>query len=177
MKKENIFILASFGLMLVCVGFAWSAFVQKNEALTKLDTQVSSNVALQNKNDSLIFLLRSTPTDSGKNVVLNQLQLNAKEFTKLNDPSGYEQASQLEQEGFTAIAANNFDTALAKFKAAEATSPSFHMSYEISRLLNSKQRDFKNRDSLKSIKRQIINNYTWGTPKSLIDSLKIQVKQ
>jgi len=153
--------------------------VAKREEKLKADS--AQNLILQKDRDSLINkLLEFTrkndlvQNDSVKQLFQN-LQTVSEASTKLNDLPVYQQAAQLEKDGFAAIANNQFDSALAKFSKAEKVSPSFHMSYEISNLLKTQKQNFKDTASQKNIKTQIIKNYSWKAPPELLNKIKKQV--
>lgn len=86
-----------------------------------------------------------------------------------------EKALVYERNGFESLLKNNFDNALTNFTMAEATSPSFHMAYEISRLLKSKKSNFGDEAIRQKIKVQIVKKYSWKAPADLLDSLKKQI--
>ncbi len=149
-----------------------------------LQVQLTSNLALQERYDTLLrHLSDSIPKDinSVKNVpygkVFQDIKILQQESAKLNNPTQYTQALQLEKEGFTALVNNQFIIAMVKFTAAEKLSPSIHMSYEISRLLRKNKNKFDSPETQKEIKQEIIKRYSWGASRDLIATLKKQVNE
>ena len=199
MNKNNILIIASLLIMLFFCGIAYSLFskVEKekseNERLTKALQQ--KEIMIKNLLDSnKLFLSQSIETNRQlseyitKNnssistndtlkKILEKSETVAVDALKLNDLPKYQQASQLEKEGFTALANNQFDLALSKFNQVEKIYPSFHMSYEISRLLKKETANFNSPETQKNIKEQVIKNFSWKAPQDQIIILKRQVKQ
>ena len=108
---------------------------------------------------------------------VRKIKIGSDSVYKSKDSSLANKAAQLEREGFNALKNNNLEVALAKFKETEKTSPSYHMAYEISTLLNSeKKNDLKDPKTQTEVKKQILQKFSWRAPKDLLDSLKRQVK-
>jgi hypothetical protein len=149
----------------------------------KLTADSVKNVLIQRERDSLINKLIETSLMNNEmaqnDTAVQKLVQNIKKVSdasaKLNDLPGY-QASQLEKEGFEALANNQFDLALAKFTQAEKILPSFHMAYEISELLKKERTNFNDPEKQKNLKRLIIDKYSWRAPAKPIKQLKEQVK-
>jgi hypothetical protein len=198
MNKNNTLSLLSLLLMLCFCGFAYYLFSKvekeknKNELLTeelKKKEAVIKNLLDSNKiilaqsmeaNRQLSeYIIKSTenfpPSDTLKRIIEKSESV-ANEALKLNDLPKYQQAAKLEQEGFSALSQNKFDVALDKFAQVEKVSPSFHMAYEISKLLKKEKPNFENPESQKSIKEKIITNYSWKAPKEQVIILREQVK-
>jgi hypothetical protein len=189
---KNIIILVFLGLMAAAGIYSVSLFnkteQQKkiiSENQKKIQDQLDSNVILKSKYDEVIKRLQkielenNTPAggkDSVKNL-LEEFKNISEASTKLNNLPAYEQASQLEKEGFTAIANNQFDTALSKFNQIEKITPSFHSSYEISKLLTKQKANLNNPETQQNVKEQIIKNYSWKAPVEQVNKIEIQVKQ
>ena len=199
MNKNNTLSLLSLLLMLCFCGFAYYLFSKvekeksKNELLTKeLEKKEAVIKNLLDSNKIILaqsmeanrqlsdYLVKNTenfpPSDTLKKIIERSEKV-ATDALRLNDLPKYQQATKLEQEGFTALSQNKFDVALDKFDKAEKVSPSFHMAYEISRLLKKEKPNFENPESQKNIKEKIITNYSWRAPKEQLIILKQQVKQ
>jgi hypothetical protein len=186
--NKNILVLVFLILMIASSVYAVILFKevdhQKKEVAKreeKLKADSAKNVAIQRERDSLLNkILWQTSSliqnDSLKSLYQN-LQKASDASSKLNDLSSYEQAAALEKEGFNAIANNEFDSALAKFNMAEKVSPSFHSSYEISRLLSKQKENLDNPETQQVLKNQILKNYSWKAPPEQKKKLEDQLKQ
>jgi hypothetical protein len=188
--NKNIIILVFLGLMIAAGVYSWSLFKevehQKKEVAIreeKLTADSVKNVLIQRERDSLINKLIETSLANNEvaqnDTAVQKLVQNIKKVSdasaKLNDLPSY-QASQLEKEGFEALANNQFDLALAKFTQAEKILPSFHMAYEISELLKKERTNLNDPEKQKDLKRVIIDKYSWRAPAKPIKQLKEQVK-
>jgi hypothetical protein len=119
---------------------------------------------------------RKYDADTSLGSIVNGLLGASDTATKFTNSTVYQQASQLEKDGFNALISNQFDTALDNFTRAEKISPSFHMAYEISKLLRNEKANFANPEKQKSIKKQIIEKFSWRSPPDLLNALKAQLK-
>ena len=199
MNRNNILALLSLVIMLCFCGFAYYLFSKveeeknKNEALTAKLT-ISENRVKELLDSNKTLLSQSVETNrqlseyivnSNSNIqpsetlkkLFQQSNEVASEALKLNDLPKYQQAAILEQEGFIALTNNKFNEALVKFSQAEKVSPSFHMTYEISRLLKKEKENLDKPETQKEIKQKIVNQYNWKAPKEQITVLKKQVNQ
>lgn len=199
MNRNNILALLSLVIMLCFCGFAYYLFSKvekeknKNEALTaKLTISENRVKELLDSNKTLLSQSVETNRQLSEYIVKNnsnnepseplkklfqQSNEVASEALKLNDLPKYQQAVNLEQEGFAYLTANKFNEALAKFSQAEKVSPSFHMAYEISKLLKKEKPNFENPETQKNIKKKIVTDYNWKAPKNELIILKRQVSQ
>ncbi len=199
MNRNNILALLSLFVMFGFCAFAYHLFskVEKEKNINKAFSEklAEREARIQQLLDSNKTLLAQSvetnrqlseyieknnsntePSESLKKI-FEQSNDVAAEALKLNDLPKYQQAVKLEQEGFAFLTANKFDEALAKFSQAEKVSPSFHMAYEISKLLKKEKPNFENPETQKNIKQKIVTDYNWKAPKNELIILKRQVKQ
>lgn len=177
-------------LLFVVISFQLFSKVEAEKKKNKLTSdslrvQLDSNLVLQKKSDSLTNLLSNllashpitTKEDSSAQVLIYDLKNISQSSAKLNDSRAYEKAMQLEKEAFTALTNNDFETALNKFTEIEKVSPSFHMAYEISRLLKKNRSNFSDKTTQLQIKNEIITKYSWRAPADQLKELKKQTAQ
>lgn len=194
MKKLNILIMAALSLILIICVYALKQYNENSRLNKMLALQIDTTSFYRKRADTLVTKLSIREQEFAKNLaecndVRSKMQLElAKKspdaatkqlIAQSNDVSAatYKLNNlpfQFEMIGFKALTDDNFNLALKSFTDAEAASPSFHMAYEISRLLKSQQRNFGNKEIEKDIKKQIIKNYSWRAPKDLLDELKKQ---
>ena len=187
--NKNIVILFFLSAMIGCAVYSRYLFneverqkkvVDSSEAKLKKDSVENALLAKQNTILQISFreYIASHPdlnkTD-GLDSILFKLKVINNKSDSINNKPIYDQALQLEREGFTALINNQFSIALSKFTAAEKTSPSFHMCYEISKLLKNRQADFGNSKKEEDIKIQIYKKYSWKAPKDLLFELGEQL--
>lgn len=195
--NKNIIILVFLGLMLASGFIAVRSYnqvekqKQKNQIiLTKLEETLKINEGLKQQADSITRQLTkllsgndsnghrtNSKWNTEKTTLIRELKNVNEKYTKANNQSAYQKAYDLEKEGFEALVKNNFDLALEKIALAEKTSSGFHMCFEISELLKTKQKEFKDPVTQKDIKQQIIEKYSWKAPAGLLKILKSQVKE
>lgn len=193
--NRNILILVFLGLMAAAAIYSVTLFnrvaQQKKQLAEKeasLSLQLDSNKILKEQLTSVLKQLQKIEPESatagtaGKNdEVVKNVEKELKNINeasiKLNEPAVYQQAKKLETEAFEAIANNQFETAMAKFNQIEKITPSFHSSYEISKLLNKQRTNLNNPEVQQNIKSQILKNYSWKAPADQIKKIELQVKQ
>jgi tetratricopeptide (TPR) repeat protein len=190
MNKSNIIILF-FLLLMMASGFYALNLYNKVEEQKKrlaesekaLKASAEENAILQNRQDSVYRLISyyiKTNERYNNNDTLNNYIISAKKYgdssLKIKNLSAYQQAYQLDRDGFAALANNDFEKALDKFTAADKASPSFHMSYEIARYLKSERNNFNDPRKQVMIKRQIVEKFNWKAPVELVNKLKIQTR-
>ena len=191
MNKNNVIIICFLLLMLASGYYAWKLYAELKAQKIKLAKSESELRVKSDENEKLTAQLDSmikgisyyTKTENSKfqnDTTLNKLIRTARSYSdsrKVTNLSSYQQAYQLDRDGFAALVKNDFEKALVKFTAAEKTSPSFHMSYEISRLLRNNRKDFSNPRQQQLIKKQIIEKFSWKAPPDLLKILKSQVPE
>ncbi len=195
--KNNIVIIICLMMMAVAAIFAIRLYAnveaekkKTDKALLMLTEQQKVNDTLRRKSDSLTNALsdliaksintnETTPAaaDTAKIALIRKIRTVSEDYTKANNIGSYEKAVQLEKEGFEAISKNQLGIALEKFNQIEKIAPSFHSSYEISKLLNSKKNNFSNPGVQKEIKELIIKKYYWKAPPEQMKKIEIDVRQ
>ena len=152
--NKNIVTLIFLAFMIIAAGFSIHSYSQlqkekkaNQDLLVKLEKTDAINKVLKQRTDSINRELtklilsadsNSHQTDSKwnteKTTLIRELKTVNETYTKVNNLSAYQQAYELEKEGFEALTKNNFKLALTQITLAEKTSPGFHMSFEISNL-------------------------------------------
>jgi len=94
------------------------------------------------------------------------------EVPKSSKSSRYSLAVEKEREGFEALIESEFEKAIIAFEDAEKIYPSFHQNYEIARLLKKDREKLNDPVEKKNILIKIINDYSWGAPRDMIDRLR-----
>ena len=185
MNKKNIITSVLLLLMLISGYFLWSGFNDLKKQRKKLEddqTKLAADTTdLVRKRNGLDLRIAQLDTlIRSQNKIIESIKIKTKDtslsrlISKYNSIATPEkQALKLEKEGFEHLIKNQFDSALNKFTQAEKTSTSFHMAYEISRLLKSKKGNYSDPSD---IKKQIIKSYSWKAPPDLLAKLKMQLK-
>lgn len=186
--SKNITILVFLGLMIGCAVYLGIQFKELDKQRKDL------------ANDKADIIRQRNALDSQKNILQSQNALSEKIVSKLNIAALPDSLHRListyktteasiqtnisnpekkalffERNGFEALTKNQFDVALTNFTMAEKASPSFHMCYEISRLLKSEAPNFADEAAQKRIKQHIIQKYSWKAPADLLTVIKSQV--
>ncbi len=194
MSKNNILISVLLLLMLTSGIFLWMGFKDLNDQRKELNNEKDDldqvRKDLKSKlieTDSLLNIQKTitdkivkeipqgNPADSLHKLIF-KYKKNAESVNKIvDDPEKL--ALQFEKDGFNALINNQFTIALDKFMKAEKASPSFHMAYEISRLLKSEKANLENPAIQRKIKKQIIDKYSWRAPVDLLKKLRAQIKE
>jgi hypothetical protein len=174
----NFLLLSCLAFMILAAIFIIRTYNDKQKSLAenirlRKENEIL-NIQLQKRKNELELMVieklkKDAPTDT---VSIQKFKTDAISFIKENDDSTYKTALKYESLGFQALLQNKFDIALISFTRVENISPSFHMVYEISRLLRSKNGDYSNPSD---IKKQIIQKYSWKAPADLLKKLKQQV--
>ncbi len=192
--NKNILILFFLALMIAAAIYSVTLFnkVEEQKKLlgkkeASLSSQLDSNKILKAQLADVLKLMRkiepgaaagsTAKSDSAVKKVETELKNINEASIKLNEPAVYEQAKNLEQQAFEAIANNQFETALVKFNQIEKITPSFHSSYEIAKLLTEQKGNLKNTETQEAIKQQIVNKYSWKAPVNQLEKIQQQVKQ
>ena len=194
--NKNIVTLIFLAFMITAAGFSIHSYSQlqkekkaNQDLLVKLEKTDAINKDLKQRTDSINRELtklilsadsNSHQTDSKwnteKTTLIRELKTVNETYTKVNNLSAYQQAYELEKEGFEALTKNNFKLALTQITLAEKTSPGFHMSFEISNLLGRNYKGFDDAETQKDIKREIIEKFSWKAPEGPLQILKDQLK-
>lgn len=190
---KNIITLLFLGLMITSAIFAVITYnklkkekIKSQGLLIQLEHKDSTNKVLKEQTDSITAELTKllynsnshrtkSKTDTAETKLIQELKTVNENYTKANNKSAYQQAYVFEKEGFEALVKNDFELALMKIALAEKASPGFHMCNEISALLRSKRKEFKDPQTQLYIKKQIIENLSWKAPSGLLKILKTQV--
>ena len=178
MKKYNsilplIFLAIMFGFGI----YAFSLYTKLENAKLELTKKQIEIDTLQSKNNAFVALMQNSISESSSaqtNTIFDSVKSVNTEITKLTNPSKYNQAVQLEKDGFTALKNNQFEVALVKFTQAEKILPSYNMVYEIGKTLRKNKANFNNKEYQKKIIDTILKKYSWGAPKILVNEIKQQ---
>jgi hypothetical protein len=84
----------------------------------------------------------------------------------------YQQALDLEREGFSALVAGDLHSALQHFEDIVAIYPDFHSASEIAQLLHDQQAAFDSQTGRKAIYQMIVRRYSWKAPQPYLDQLR-----
>jgi tetratricopeptide (TPR) repeat protein len=132
---------------------------------TKLDTALERNDLATAKN---IYDAASAIGGSSGEQIAQALEGNPEAREKLTK---YEEARHLELVGYEAVADNQFDVALSRFKKAEAIYPTLHSVREIRQLLEANPEIAKDPASQAEVKNQIATEYSWKVPEETLSRL------
>lgn len=94
-----------------------------------------------------------------------------------NEKSKLQDAAEREREGFQALVEGKYEQAAAAFEASEQAYPTYHVVYELARLLRSHKADWNNPSAMKPVLQQIVSKYSYGAPPDLLDQLRAKAKR
>jgi len=186
--NKNIIILIFLSLMVGSAVYLGVEFKRLEQQKKELAVEKADVVRQRNKIDSLKNIFQSQNEiaqkivseikpknlpDSLHRLISRYENSEAVIQKSISDPE--KNALAFERAGFEAIINNNFAVARSQFNNAEKAFPSFHMSYEISKLLKSRQADFGDKEKEENIKIQIYKKYSWKAPKDLISQIGNQI--
>lgn len=90
--------------------------------------------------------------------------------------SKYEVAKLNEEEGFSALMAEDYNIAIEKFKKAYDVYPRYHSVSEIYRLLMRNKDKMDDDDTKNKVIKKIVENYSWKGPQESIAMLRAKIK-
>ncbi len=95
-----------------------------------------------------------------------------KETNSTQTPKDYQSAAKYEMQGFSFLLTGEFDQAIAAFNKAERSYPSYHLVYEIGKLLQQEKENLNNFQKRREIFQRIANEMNYGAPTEMIEKLR-----
>ncbi len=193
-KKAKIQIIIFLILIILAV---FSAFYFYHKLQKANETLIEKNILLETAKDSISAL--NDDIALYKDSLATKLEwLNKKYFKETNNyelsqnVDGLVQRSRktgdykkydaalalaLEEEAFQKIIDNDFTGAIVLFDKIDKIYPTYHMAYEIKNFLKKNKDSFGTTAGQETIKKKIVQEYSWKAPKKKLERIRGQVER